>query len=281
MRRLPVQALLPIFLALHAVPAVAQTIKLSPDEGTFADVAALSERADLVARVQIRKLVQVEPTRVTGVRPGYGRFYVEGKTGALLTGKAPLGETVRYLVDLPLDAYGEGPDFKHREVFVFARRVPSRPDELQLVSATAQLPWSPGGAMRLRGILRTMVSHDAPPKITGVREIIHVPGNLAGQGRTQIFLSTKDGSAASIAVTREPGFDPSWAVSFSEVAAKGSNALRRETLAWYRLACFLPGNPPPRANLSSSHPARLQAAADYRYVLNELGPCRRAPGQLQ
>ena len=47
----------------------------------------------------------------------------------------------------------------------------------------------------LEATLRSMITAagrapDAPGHITGVRELIHVPGNLAGQGETQIFLST-------------------------------------------------------------------------------------------
>jgi len=273
--RLPLCSLLALLLAAQSMPLPAQTTRLSRGEVTFADVAALSERAGLVARVEVKRLAQVEQARAAGVRPGFGRFYIEGKTGALLIGKAPLGENVKYLVDLPLDAYGEGPDLKRQDVFVFARRVPARPDELQLVTPTAQLPWSLEGATRLRTLLRSMVSQDAPPKITGVSELMHVPGNLAGQGRTQIFLSTEDGSAASIAVTHEPGAPLSWGVSFSEVAARGRNSPERNTLAWYRLACFLPDAPPPGANLSKTDHARTLALDDYRFVLNELRPCSR------
>lgn len=273
--QMPVSSLSALFLAAQGVVASAQTGRLNPGEGTFADVAALSDRAGLVARVEIKELAQVEPARASGVRVGYGRFYIEGKTGALLIGKAPLGENVKYLVDLPLDTYGDGPNLKRQDVFVFARRVPARPDELQLVTPTAQLPWSPKGAARLRELLRAMVSQAAPPKVTGVREFMHVPGNLAGQGRTQIFLSTEDGSAASIAVAHEPGASLSWGVSFSEVAAKGSNAPKRNTLEWYRLACLLPDNPPPGANLSKTEQSRARALADYSFVLNELRPCNR------
>src|SRR3546814_1145016 len=38
------------------------------------------------------------------------------------------------------------------------------------------------------------VAADAPPVITGVGCAFHVPGSLPGEGETQIFLATADGS---------------------------------------------------------------------------------------
>ena len=109
-----------------------------------------------------------------------------------------------------------------------------------------------------------------------MRELIHVSGNLAGEGETQIFLSTADGSAASITVQRKPGAEPLWGVSFSELLGQMGNAPRPGTLAWYRLACFLPGTPPANVNLSESAAGRAQAQADYRLVLGQLGQCPRS-----
>lgn len=269
---------LPLFLAValafRFTTCEAQTNAISPREGTFADIATLAERADLVARVQITNVSPVGSARSTQIEKGFARFYVEGKTRALLVGKAPLGEKVRYLVDLPLGTNGRAPDLAGRNAFVFARRVPGRPEDLQLVTPTAQLPWSSAGAARLRGLLRSMVANDAPPRITGVREIIYVPGPLAGQGRTQIFLDTEDGSAASITVRHMPGAPVTWSASFSELAASGTQPVPRNTLAWYRLACFLPGKPP-AVNLSSTEQARWQALDDYHDLVESLRPCAR------
>ena len=126
-----------------------------------------------------------------------------------------------------------------------------------------------------RAILAELAAPDAPPPITGVREIIHVPGNLAGTGETQVFLATGDGSAASITVRHEPGRQPIWGVSFSELVAQADRGPPRETLAWYRLACFLPNTLRPGVNLSASAMDRQQALSDYRMVLGELGACPR------
>lgn len=241
---------------------------------SYADLADLADGAPLVIRAQPRKIAQVEPERARGLRPGWGRFYVEAKTEALIAGTAPLGEALRYLVDLPLDAKGKPVPFKKKSVILFARAVAGRPGELQLVAPDAQALWDPALDSRLRGVLGELFAPAAPPRISGVREAIHVAGSLAGEGETQIFLVSANGEPAAITVARKPGAEPRWGASFSELVAADS-APRRETLAWYRLACFLPGELPRAANTSSGPSDRTAAARDYGFVLGQLGPCPR------
>lgn len=263
------------FLAVSAVPALAQVAVPAGPEPTYADIAGLADSAGLVVLAEVAKIVRVEDARAPGLRPGYGRFYVEAKTVALLTGKAPLGESVKYLVDLQLDVRGKAPKLKKQGVFLFARAVPGRPGELQLVAPTAQWQRTAAGEARLRAILKSLVSPDAPAKVTGVRELFYVPGNLAGQGETQIFLKTESGSAASITVRHDGSGPPVWGVSFSELVADLGHPPQPDTLAWYRLACFLPDLPPSGVNVSEGFAEKRQAEADYRMVLGELGVCRR------
>lgn len=260
-------------LAFGAPPALAAVSV--PSEATYADLADLADSADLVVRATVTKVVRVDDARVHGLGSGFGRFYVEASTKALLAGSSGIGESVKYLVDLPLDERGRPPRIKKQEVLLFARAVPGRPGELQLITPTAQRIWSDAGEARLRGILKALAAPDAPAKITGVRELLYVPGNLAGQGETQVFLTTGDGSAASITVRHEPGTPPAWGVSFSELVADLGHAPQHETLEWYRLACSLPNTVPPGVNVSESRKAQLQAEADYRMVLGELGVCER------
>ena len=241
---------------------------------TYADLADLADGAPLVIRAQPRKIAAVEPARAQGLRAGWGRFYVEARTEALIAGTAPLGEALRYLVDLPLDAKGKPLQFKKKSVILFARTVAGRPGELQLVAPDAQLLWDAALDARIKGVLRELYAAGAPPRISGVREAAHSGGELAGAGETQIFLVSASGEPSAITVSRAPGRAPQWGVSFSELVASDS-APARDTLAWYRLACFLPANLPRSATSAPGNDDRDAAAQDYAFVLAQLGACTR------
>lgn len=241
---------------------------------TYADLAALADGTPLVLRAQITGTAPVEAARARGVRAGYQRLYVEAKTQALLFGDSPVGEGLKYLVDVPLDAKGKVPKLKKQSVILFAKPVAGRAGELQLVAPDAQLGWNPAIGPRLVSILGELSKPGAPGAVTGVREAIHVTGALAGQGETQLFLSTAAGEPAAITVTRVPGARPSWTASFSELVG-ASAAPSRDTLAWYRLACSLPASLPQRAHVSATAADRAAADEDYRFVLGQLGSCAR------
>lgn len=241
----------------------------------YADLADLADSARLVVRAQVRKIAAVEPARARGVRPGWTRYYIEARTEALIRGDTSLGQSLRYLVDMPPDARGKTPAIKKKSVLLFALTAQGPAGDLQLVAPDAQILWDADTEARLRTILAALIAPDAPRKVTGVREAIHVRGNLAGEGETQFFLDTADQSAASITVRHRPDSPPAWGASFSEVAAPVDSPPQQNTLTWYRLACFLPNALPRGVNLSEDAASRAQAEADYRMVLGELGPCPR------
>lgn len=242
---------------------------------SYADLADLADGAPLVIRAQVRKLVAVDPTRAQGLRAGLGRFYIEARTEAVVFGRSGLGEDLRYLVDLPIDAKGRPPALKKKSVLIFARAVPERPGELQLVANDAQLAWDAALDARLHAVLGELNAPDAPRRVTGVHEAIFVPGSLAGEGETQLFLATADGEPAAVTVVRQPGQAPRWSISFSEVVGEAGSAPARDTLGWYRLACFLPAVLPAEANTSGAAENRAAAERDYRFVLDQLGSCPR------
>lgn len=273
----PLSGLTAAALLALAGPAAGESPPPTPPlpQLAYADLADLADSAPLVVRLQLRKLVQIEPERARGVRSGYGRFYVEARTEALIAGASALGEAQKFLADLPLDAKGKPPRLRKVSVVVFARPVPGRPGELQLVAPDALVAWDASTDMRLRAILAELLGGNAPPRVSGVREAIFVPGNLAGEGETQLFLATPGGEPAAITVVRRPDTAPSWSVSFSEVLDAGGLPPRPETLAWYRLACFLPRTLSAGAHVSASAEDRAQAAQDYALVLGQLGTCGR------
>lgn len=259
-------------LALGAAAAPPAPVAPAP---AYADLADLADAADLVVHAQIARQVPLAAERARGLPPGHARLYLEASTKALLAGSAPVGGVVRYLADVPLGANGKPPKLKKQQVLLFARPVAGRPDELQLVGPQAQLPYDPQTAARLRAILAELAAADAPPAITGVRDALSVPGTLVGESETQIFLATANRDPASLTIVRRPGTGPSWGVSFSELVDQAARPPERETLAWYRLACFLPRQLPANANLARDSASRARAVEDYAFVLRELGSCPR------
>lgn len=246
-----------------------------PVTATYADLADLAVPARIVARAEVTKMAPLKPEQAPDVAPGHIRVYLEARTTAVLIG-SDLGESLRFLADVPLDALGKAPKLRKTQVLLFAQAVPGRPGELRLVAPDAIIPATPEVEATTRSILTALVTPDAPPTITRLREALHVSGNLVGEGETQLFLATANGAPVSISILRRPGEPTRWGVSFTEIVDQSARPPAKDTLAWYRLACFLPPALPPQANLSGSPADRRAAAEDYALVLTDLGPCTRS-----
>lgn len=259
-------------------PAVPALQAAASPVATYADLADLADRAALVVRAEVRKVAEVDPARAAGLRPGWARLYIEARTEAVLGGRHTLGEALRYLADVPRDAKGKVPKLKKRSVILFAAPVAGRPGELQLVAPDAQLLADPALDARVRALLAELYAPGAVPRVTGVREAIHVVGNLAGEGETQLFLALANGQPAAITVTSAPGAPRRWNVSFSDVVDASAPPPAPETLAWYRLACFLPPQLPQGVAVPGGPRERQAALRDYRFVIDQLGPCPRLRG---
>lgn len=242
---------------------------------TFADLAGLADTAQLIARVEVREQAPVEPERAPGLAPGHARLYLEARTEALLYGNSALGESLTYLADVPLGANGKPPKLEDRRMLVFARRVPGNARALQLVAPNAQLPADPALEERVRAMAAALASPDSPPRVTGIRDAMWVPGNLAGESETQLFLATSSGAPVTLSIVRRPGLAPQWGVSWTEIVDQSARPPEKNTLEWYRLACFLPQSLPGNAVLSRDQRVRTEAARDYALVIADLGPCER------
>jgi hypothetical protein len=266
---------------------------------SYSDTADLALAAPVVAHVRLAQAIALKKEQAAGVRPGWFRYYVEADTVALIRAPRPLPARVNYVVDLPAAANGKAPRIaKGSEYLVLAApagadggslsapagadrgslSAPAGADSgsLRLVAPDAQLPFSPGQEGRLRAILQEAGSATPPPRITGVGRAFHVRGSLPGESETQIFLQTADGRPVSLSVLRRPGETARWSVALSEIVDEAAAAPRRDTLLWYRLACGLPRSIPP-ASLAEDSGDEDKAAirADYRLVLDSLGPCGR------
>jgi hypothetical protein len=260
--------------AAFAQPPAAQAVPAAPAV-TYADLADLALGAPIAAHVQLRRALPLRAEEAPGVPAGHSRFYMEADVMALIRGEPGTPTQVRYLVDLPNDARGRpARPARRSEYLIFARPVPGRPGELQLSAADGQLSYTPELGTRARAFLRSASEADAPPAITGIGRAFHTPGTLPNSGETQIFLQTAQNQPISITVAREAGSQPRWFVSMSEFVDAGATQPQRDTLLWYRLACFLPAQLPARSYADAAEHGRA-IVADYRVVREGLGPCPR------
>ena len=265
-----------ILLAGGATSAAAQNSPaVTPADPTYADLADLAQSAAVVAVVEVRDQAEVEPERAPGLAPGRARLYVEARTVALLAGRSALGESLVYLADVPLDAKGKAPRLKKQRFLVFADPVAGRPGSLQLVDPAAQLPATPAAEQLARSVIAALAAPDAPPAVTGIRDVMSVPGNLAGESETQLFLDTASGEPVSLSVVRRSGMEPEWGVSWSEIVDQSARPPEPQTVAWYRLACSLPAQLPAGAFLQQDQASRRRAEADYEFIIAQLGGCPR------
>ena len=257
----------------RAAPTLKPALALS-----YADIADLSIMAPVAAHVRIRSAERIKSSPTVRVPEAKKRFLVTAEVIALVRGAGGVPPQIRYLVDLPEDARGKVPKLKKAEMMVFGASVPKRSGEIQLIAPDAQVLVFAGLVDQVRNILTQSMRETAPPLIRGVGDAFHVSGALWGQGETQIFLITGDGRPASLSIWREPGLKPRWAVSLDEIVDQGAGPPKRDTLLWYRLACFLP----PRLAADSTErldPESAQIAEeDYQTILSGLGKCTRMRG---
>ncbi|WP_245941996.1 hypothetical protein [Sphingomonas gilva] len=277
MKRFPAAAALSLAACALSVESYAQPFvnqsETAPVGPSYARTASLVIAAPLVIDATISRATVLPPERAPGVNPGHARFYIEANVLGLIRGSSGVAAEIAYLADVPLDSRGKPPKLKRLRVMLFARPVPGKPGEVQLVRPDGQVAWSPALDAQVRAIAAEVVRPDAAPSITGIGSAIHVPGSLVGEGETTIFLQTPDQQPVSLTIIRRPGQQRQWSVSLSEVVTNTMGPVRPNTLLWYRLACSLP-EALPQSSLESMGPADAAIAReDYRFVLDQLGPC--------
>lgn len=266
--------------ALTAAPATAQGA--NPPVATpvipassYADVADLAVTANTIIDARIRRASPVPPETVPGLPPQLVRLYVEADVNGVLYGRDPVARRVGFLVDQPRRADGRAPRLNRTRVLLFARPV-TQSNRLLLVTPSAMLGWDAGREASVRSIIGELGRAPAPPRVTGVGQLFHVPGTIPGESETQIFLRTESGDPVSLSILRRPGQNPRWAVAFGEIVDESATVPQRRTLGWYRLACGLPPALPP-ASLAAMPGAEARATAeDYALVLRSLGACDRS-----
>ncbi len=245
---------------------------------SYADVADLFLAAPVVVSARIAEAIPVPQPGNTAARPSTIRYYLVADVTSLIRGTGGVPPRVSWIADVPLDSRGKPPRLKKLQVILAALPVAGRPAELRLAARDAMVPWSAALETRVRTVVASGLAADAPPRVTGISSAFHSPGNLPGEGETQIFLTTDIAQPVSITVLRRPGQATTWAVSLGEIVDEAARAPARDTLGWYRLACFLPRALPVAAVSELSESDAATARADYAFVIEAMGVCGRTRG---
>ncbi len=253
--------------------------ELPPERApTYADLVDHALEAEIVGVVFVDDQVVVPAERAPNLAPGQVRLYVESTIQRLLKSPAPLGESLNFLVDKMPNMDGELPRITRQAFVFFADPVPGQPSSVQLLSSDSLIPAGPMIEARLEKVLSQLAAGDTLPAITGIKDVISVAGNLAGESETQMFIETSTGAPVSVSVVRRPEMAPQWGVSLGEIVDQDALPPAPETIAWYRFACELPEQLPAEGYLQTDRASRRQAQEDYAFIKRELGPCERRLG---
>lgn len=248
---------------LAAAPPPVDAIR-SP---SFADLSTLALAAPVVLRATITKAERLGQRDAAGVAPGLARMLVTASTSAVTAAPNKIPPRITYLTDVSLDGRGKLPKFVGRDLLLFLRPG-AVSGQYALVSSHAELPWSSATDASVRAILKAERS-GTTPTIIGVTSVFRVPGAVPGEAESQFFLGTADGKPVSLVVLTRPGEPRRLTIALGDVIDDAAPPIAKDTLLWYRLACFLPPELPALLG------AGAEVADDYSFIHADLGPCGR------
>lgn len=256
-------------------PSLPPAFAIEAETASYADIADLVVISPLIIDVTVRNASKVAPEQAIGVPGSLQRMLIEADVMALIRGEGGIASRVRFVLDVPKDAKGKVPKLKKQRLFLFGSPVAGRTGEIRLSRPNALAYFSSANDALVRRITQEAVLIDAPQRITSVASAFHSAGTVLGEGETQIFLKTEKDQPVSLTVLSRPNQQKQWAVSTAEVIDSSATAPERFTLLWYRLACGLPRSLPTDRIEAARDEDAARAQADYKFVIDALGPCGR------
>lgn len=250
--------------ALLAAAPLPTVVRTAP---SFADLVTLGLAAPVVVRATIYKIERLPAREAPGVGAGFARILVSAATSAAIVAPGEVPPRITYLTDIALDARGKTPRLIGGDLLLFLRPG-TVPGQYALVSAHAEVAWSADADATLRSVL-TAARGGRVPVVTGVTSAFRVPGAVPGEAESQFFLATSDGKPVSLVVLTRPGQPRRLSIALGDVIDDAAPPITKNTLLWYRLACSLP------PQLPTTIDAGADVADDYRFILADLGPCKR------
>jgi hypothetical protein len=270
-----------ILLGLSASTSAQAPLDLPPsfvieaDKASYADIADLVVIAPLIVDMTVRNVQKLSAEQSVGIPTSLERVLVEADVMALIRGEGGITPRIRFLLDVPKNAKGKIPKLQKQRMYLFGRQVTGRPGEVQLARPNALALYSTTNDALVRAITKEAVQANAPRRIASVSGAFHSAGTVLGEGETQIFLKTDNDQPLSLTILSRPSQQKKWAVSTAEIIDASATAPQRFTLLWYRLACDLPRSLLSDRIEGASNADTTRAQADYKFVIESLGPCGR------
>lgn len=260
--------ILPICLILATIaPASAQAPPPASDRlASYADIAEQALAAPVIVRATITRVSRLSGKAAPDVAPGRARLLVTAELSNVLVAPGPLGGSVQYLWDAPLDARGKPPAAKGMDILAFLAP-PGADGATRLISRRGQQAWDPALADTVRAVVAAQRSGTVPV-VRGIANGFRADGTVPGESESQFFLDTADGKPATLVVQNRPGEVRRVLVARGDIIDESAERVKPNSLLWYRLACFLPARLPAAAG--GNDPA---LARDWRDALASLGPC--------
>lgn len=265
-----------VVAALAAVPVVAAPVAAfvvaapATAPPSYADLADLTLAAPVIIRATIIGAERLSAAESPGLAPGNTRLLVTATIDAAIVAPAAVPARLTWLWDVVLDPRGKPPKPKGQTILAWLA-APGADGKTRLVAASGQRPWDAATEARVRAVASEARSNSVPV-ITGVANGFRADGTVAGESESQFFLTAADNRGVTLVVTSKPGEPRRVAVARGDVIDESASVVRRETLLWYRLACFLPARLPAGAGGSD-----VSLATDWIAALSSLGPCNRTP----
>lgn len=231
----------------------------------YADLADLALSSPVVVRATIVRSEVVPAREAPGLAAGKARLLVSAQLTGVVISPAPLPANLSWLWDTPLDVRGKAPKLKNVDVLAFVA-APGPDGSTRLVGANGQRPFDATEDTTIRKIIAEAQSGKVPV-FTGVANGFHADGTVPGESESQFFLTTAGGGTVTMVVTARPGEPRRVTVARGDIIDESAAPVKRDTLLWYRLACYLPRSLP-----AGGDPA---LAGDYQAALAALGLCGR------
>ena len=261
--------------AAQTISPVPPSLAVQAQNASYADVADLVTISPLIVDATIRNLQKIAPEQAVGVPANLQRTLIEADVTALIRGQGGVTPRVRFVLDIPKDAKGKIPKLKKQRMFILGSSVTGRPGEVRLARPNALIEWSVANDILVRAVTKEAVLIDAPQRVTAITSAFYSAGTVLGEGETQVFLKTERDQPMSLSILSRPGQEKRWAVSTAEVIDESATAPARNSLLWYRLACGLPRSLSFELVESAQSDDAARAQADYKFVIDSLGPCGR------